>query len=63
MMFPTVRNLEAIASFENAQEVLNYARSLATIPRTEPQIVERDGKIVILTAGDEGFDGERAPRT
>jgi len=63
MMFPTVRNLEAIASFENAQAVLTYARSLATIPRTEPQIVERDGKIVILTAGDEGFAGERAPRT
>lgn len=58
MMFPTIRNLEAIASFTSAREVLAYARSLATIPSIEPQIVERDGKIVILTAGDEGFKPE-----
>ncbi len=56
MMPPTVRNLEAIAEMANAHDVLNYARSLETIPCVESRIVRRDGAIVILTPGDEGFE-------
>lgn len=55
MIFPTIRNLEAIAHFSNARDVLDYARSLEAIPCVEPQIVNRDGAIAILTPGDEGF--------
>jgi 8-oxo-dGTP pyrophosphatase MutT (NUDIX family) len=55
MMFPTVRNLQVIAHFSNAAEVLTYARSLGSITRVEPQIVERGGERVILTPGDEGY--------
>lgn len=55
MMFPTVRNLQAIAHFSSTDEVLDYARSLGSIVPVEPQIVERNGERVILTPGDEGY--------
>jgi len=56
MILPTVRNLEAIADFGSAQEVLDYARSLTSIACVEPRIIERDGASVVLTPGDEGFE-------
>jgi 8-oxo-dGTP pyrophosphatase MutT (NUDIX family) len=55
MMFPTVRNLQAIAHFSSSDEVLDYARSLRSIVPVRPQIVERDGAMVIVTPGDEGY--------
>lgn len=55
MIFPTIRNLQAIAHFSSARDVLDYARSLEAIPCVEPQIINRDGAIAILTPGDEGF--------
>jgi len=58
MIFPTIRNLQAIAHFSSARDVLDYARSLDAIPCVEPQIVNRDGAIAILTPGDEGFTAE-----
>jgi 8-oxo-dGTP pyrophosphatase MutT (NUDIX family) len=56
MMFPTARNLEAIAHFSSAKEVLDYARSLRSIARVEPQIVQRDGVSVVVRPGDEGYE-------
>jgi hypothetical protein len=56
MIFPTIRNLEAIAGFSSSREVLDYARSLTDIPRVEPRIVTRDGKMAILLSGDDGYD-------
>ena len=55
MIFPTIRNLEAIADFDSASAVLQYARGLTSIPRIEPRIVSRDGGIDILIPGDDGF--------
>jgi 8-oxo-dGTP pyrophosphatase MutT (NUDIX family) len=56
MIFPTIRNLEAIAAFSSSREVLEYARSLTDIARIEPRIVTRDGKMAILLSGDDGYD-------
>lgn len=56
MILPTIRNLEIVARFDTAQEVLDYANGLVDIPRIEPRIVDRDGSIVILVPGDEGYD-------
>ena len=61
MLYPTVRNLAAIARFERADEVFAWARSLAEIPRIEPQIVDRAGQIHIVGPGDEGFVETPAP--
>ena len=56
MILPTIRNLQAIAHFETARDVLDYANGLSAVARIEPRIVERDGGVVILIPGDEGFD-------
>jgi len=56
MIFPTIRNLEAIAAFSSSREVLDYAKSLTAIPRIEPRIVTREGKMAILLSGDDGYD-------
>jgi 8-oxo-dGTP pyrophosphatase MutT (NUDIX family) len=55
MMYPTIHNLQAIAHFSRARDVLDYARSLSSIACVQPQIVQRDGVSVILGPGDEGF--------
>jgi hypothetical protein len=56
MIFPTIRNLEAISQFSSSREVLDYARSLTNIPRIEPRIVMRDGNMSILLSGDDGYE-------
>jgi 8-oxo-dGTP pyrophosphatase MutT (NUDIX family) len=56
MIFPTIRNLEVIAHFATSREVLDYAKRLVDIPRTEPRIVERDGERALLLPGDEGYE-------
>ncbi len=56
MILPTIRNIEIVARFDTAQEVLDYANGLVDIPRIEPRIVDRDGSVVILVPGDEGYD-------
>ena len=55
MILPTIRNLEAIAHFSTASEVLEYANSQTSIPCIEPRIVDRGGEVVILIPGDDGF--------
>lgn len=55
MLLPTIRNLQAIAGFDSAGEVLAYTRSLTSIAAVEPQLVERDGVVIAVTPGDEGF--------
>jgi 8-oxo-dGTP pyrophosphatase MutT (NUDIX family) len=56
MIFPTIRNLEAIAGFSSSRDVLDYARSLTNIPRIEPRIVVKDGEMTILLSGDDGYE-------
>lgn len=56
MILPTIRNLQMIAEFSSASEVLGYANSLESIELVQPRIVERDGKISILIQGDDGYE-------
>jgi 8-oxo-dGTP pyrophosphatase MutT (NUDIX family) len=46
MIFPTIRNLEALVDFSQVDQVLEYAERLRAIPRIEPRLVERNGVIV-----------------
>jgi 8-oxo-dGTP pyrophosphatase MutT (NUDIX family) len=59
MIFPTIRNLQAIAHFTSVNEVLNYARSLESIPCVEPEMIERDGVLYVRTRADEDFSEVR----
>ena len=56
MVPPTIKNLEAIAHFSTPREVLDYARALGQVTAIEPRLLERDGAVVIVIPGDEGFD-------
>jgi 8-oxo-dGTP pyrophosphatase MutT (NUDIX family) len=56
MVFPTIRNLEALAHFTTARDVLDYANSLVDIPRIESRVVTRGDRTVILIPGDEGYE-------
>jgi 8-oxo-dGTP pyrophosphatase MutT (NUDIX family) len=56
MVPPTIKNLEAIAHFSTSHEVLNHARALGPVAAIEPRFLQRDGVIVIVVPGDEGFD-------
>jgi 8-oxo-dGTP pyrophosphatase MutT (NUDIX family) len=57
MIFPTIRNLEAVSDFASSRAVLAYANTLTSIPRIEPRIVTRDGLMVIVLPGEPGYDG------
>jgi 8-oxo-dGTP pyrophosphatase MutT (NUDIX family) len=56
MVVPTIRNLEAISDFSTSGQVLNFARALGPVTAIKPRFLERDGAIVIVLPGDEGFD-------
>ncbi len=46
MILPTIHNLERIADFSTAEEVLDYAKGLRNIPRIQPRLEVRDGVAV-----------------
>lgn len=56
MIFPTIRNLEAISRFDTAQELLDAAALISTVERILPRIVEDDHGMRILLPGDPGYD-------
>jgi len=56
MVVPTIRNLEAISHFSTSREVLDFARALGPVTAIEPRFLDRDGAVVIVIPGDEGFD-------
>jgi 8-oxo-dGTP pyrophosphatase MutT (NUDIX family) len=52
LIFPTIKNLEAIAHFARAEEVVDFARNKRTIPRIMPVVIERDGHLHIEIPDD-----------
>jgi hypothetical protein len=56
MILPTIRNLQAIASFSDVADVLAYANALTSIPLVEPRMVITDGNVKILIQGDDGYE-------
>ncbi|MGC2485402.1 MAG: hypothetical protein WA359_04060 [Acidimicrobiales bacterium] len=56
MVMPTIRNLQAIARHSSAQEVLAFATSLDDIETVHPHATRRNGEVVILLPGDDGYD-------
>jgi 8-oxo-dGTP pyrophosphatase MutT (NUDIX family) len=58
LILPTIKNLEAIARFTCAAELLDAAHGATTVPRIEPRIVRDGNGVRILLPGDPGFDDE-----
>lgn len=60
MIFPTVRTLEELATFDDAASLLKATLARKVETRL-PKIVDRDGAHVILLPGDEGYDEAGVP--
>jgi len=55
LVFPTIKNLEALARIDTVAEALDTARSREVVP-VEPRVVVRDGKAEVLLPGEPGYD-------
>lgn len=56
MIFPTIRTLQSVADLSSAADVVSFARDQDSVTRVEPRLVNRDGVVSVLLAGDEGYD-------
>lgn len=56
LILPTIRNLEAIARFDTAADVLAAAAALDQIPAVLPRVIDDGDGIRILLPGDPGYD-------
>ena len=63
LILPTIRNLEAIARFDTAADVLAAASALDVVPAVLPRVVDDGDGIRILLPGDPGYDdaGDEIP--
>lgn len=55
IIFPTLKNLERLASFSGVEELLAWARE-QTPEVVRPRVRFEDGAVRILIPGDEGYD-------
>jgi 8-oxo-dGTP pyrophosphatase MutT (NUDIX family) len=56
MIFPTIRNLQAIARFERSADLLAAAAAIEHVPTILPRIENTDVGVRILLPGDPGYD-------
>lgn len=56
LIFPTIRNLEAISRFERSADLLEAARSIAEVPTVLPRVVADHGGTRIVLPGDPAYD-------
>ncbi len=62
LIFPTIRNLQAIGRFETSAELLGAAAAAGRIPVIEPRVVADGNGVRILLPGDPGYEGAPAAR-
>jgi 8-oxo-dGTP pyrophosphatase MutT (NUDIX family) len=56
LILPTIRNLEAIARFGSAADLLEAAAAIGEVPTIQPRVVvEEGGGVRILLPGDPGY--------
>lgn len=60
LIFPTIRNLEAIARFETVDELLDAARQSGPVAAVQPRLVVDGDGTRILLPGDPGY-GDAEP--
>ena len=58
LIMPTIKNLESICGYSNVEELLQDKSSIdpSTIPTIEPKFFMKDGKMIGLLPGDEGYE-------
>jgi 8-oxo-dGTP pyrophosphatase MutT (NUDIX family) len=61
LIFPTIRNLQAISRFATSAELLDAAeRASSSVPTIEPRVIADGNGVRIVLPGDEGYDDVRA---
>jgi 8-oxo-dGTP pyrophosphatase MutT (NUDIX family) len=56
LIFPTIRNLQAIARFETAEDLLRAAAGAASVPAVVARVVADGRGVRVLLPGDPGYD-------
>jgi 8-oxo-dGTP pyrophosphatase MutT (NUDIX family) len=56
LIFPTIKNLEAIGQFARAGDVLDAAKAIGTVPTILPRLTSDDDGVRILLPGDPGYE-------
>ena len=57
LVFPTIKHLEALATFDSVAAALDAARRREVVP-IQPRVVVRDGSAEVLLPGEPGYDHE-----
>jgi len=57
MLVPTVHTLAALAPMRRVEEVLRHVAT-SPVQRTQPREIERDGRVVVVVPGEEGYEDE-----
>jgi len=60
LIFPTIKNLQAIERFDTAAELMSAAIAAAEVPAILPRIAVTEKGVRILLPGDEGYDDARS---
>ena len=60
LVFPTIKHLESLLAYENAEEVLAAARERVVEPIL-PRVVEHDGEQRVVLPGEPGYPTGQAP--
>lgn len=55
LVFPTIKHLEALVTFDSVQAALDIARNRELVP-VQPRVVMRDGAADVVMPGEPGFD-------
>lgn len=55
LVFPTIKHLEALATFDSVDAALDKARNREVVP-IQPRVVVRGGSAEVLLPGDPGYD-------
>jgi 8-oxo-dGTP pyrophosphatase MutT (NUDIX family) len=62
IIFPTIRNLQAISRFGTSAELLSAAAAASgAVPTIEPRVVADGNGVRIVLPGDEGFEAASVP--
>jgi len=56
LMFPTMKNLEAVGRFDTAGSLLTAAAAVESVPKVLPRVVADHRGFRILLPGDPGYD-------
>jgi hypothetical protein len=63
IIFPTIRNLQAISRFATSGELLDAAESASSsVPTIEPRVISDGNGVRIVLPGDDGYDDVPADR-